>query len=220
MGKKRTEIIRTERMDELAEIIGKKEYIQKYSYGFTLLEMAIGQFDKECEKNLGRSLIDTVQCRIKSARSIAEKLEKKGHEISYANAVRYLSDLAGVRVVCAFRDDVYAVDHFLRHRPSISVVKRKDYIKHPKDSGYQSIHLIAEMDYPLGSQEEKVRIEVQIRTVAMNYWAKLDHQLCYKTEGKTDMDIAGIRQELRSYAEEIAQIDERMLALRKRIEAI
>ncbi len=221
MGIQKQQRIRAERIDELAQGISAENYIQKYSYGITILESIVAGYNKNCEKLLGRSLVDTVIYRLKSAESIADKLEKKGYEITLVNAENYLNDLAGIRVVCSFCDDVYRVDEFLRSRKDITICRRKDYILNPKESGYRSIHLIVDMDYPLGSTGEKVRMEVQIRTVAMNYWAKLDHQLCYKCEGKKRrQNVEQIRCELRSYAEEITAIDEKMLALRERIEAI
>lgn len=221
MGIQKQQRIRAERIDELAQGISAENYIQKYSYGITILESIVAGYNKNCEKLLGRSLVDTVIYRLKSAESIADKLEKKGYEISLVNAENYLNDLAGIRVVCSFCDDVYRVDEFLRSRKDMVICKRKDYIMSPKESGYRSIHLIVDMDYPLGKAGETVRIEVQIRTVAMNYWAKLEHQLCYKSEGKRKrQSIEQIRGELRNYAEEIASVDEKMLNLRKRIEAI
>nr|MBQ8252824.1 GTP pyrophosphokinase [Lachnospiraceae bacterium] len=221
MRSQRELAIRDERIRELAENISTKQFVQKYSYGITILESMITGYSKSCEQTMGRSLVDSVLYRLKTAESIADKLEKKGYEISFTNAIEQLSDLAGVRVVCSFCDDVYRMDEFLRQRKDVTVYRRKDYIRHPKESGYRSVHLIVDIDYPLGRTGEKVRLEVQIRTVAMNYWAKLDHQLCYKTEDKRNRHgIGQIRQELRSYAEEICDIDKKMLALRKRIEEI
>ena len=221
MGNQKQQLIRAERVRELAENISAEQFVQKYSYGITILESMITGYSRKCDQKLGRSIVDTVVYRLKTAESIADKLEKKGYEISLTNAVKQLSDLAGVRVICSFCDDVYRMDEFLCKRKDIVVCRRKDYIQNPKESGYRSIHLIVEMDYPLGVSGEKVRLEVQIRTVAMNYWAKLDHQLCYKSEGKRNRrNIEQIRQELCAYAEEISGIDEKMLNLRKRIEEI
>lgn len=224
MGKKKEEMLRTERVEELREIIEGKEYIQKYSYGISVVEAIVKKYNRDYKREHGRSIVDTIISRMKDAESIGDKLEQKGYEISYTNALHRLNDLAGIRIVCSFCDDVYRVARHLEDNGELVVLKRKDYIKKPKASGYQSIHLIVEVDYPLGRPGEKVRMEVQIRTVAMNYWAKLDHQLCYKTEKKKKSDTAKeqqeIRQELKIYAEEIAEIDRKMLALRKRIETI
>lgn len=224
MGKKKDEMIRAERIEELRGIIERKEYIQKYSYGISVVEALVKQYNRDYRRENGRILVDTIISRIKKAESIADKLEQKGYEISYTNAVHRLNDLVGIRIICSFCDDVYRVARHLENSPELTIVKYKDYINKPKASGYQSIHLIMEVDYPLGRPGEKVRIEVQIRTVAMNYWAKLEHQLCYKTEKKkkpeTDKIRQEIRQELRVYAEEIAEIDKKMLAMRKRIESI
>ena len=109
---------------------------------------------------------------------------------------------------------------YLIEHPQLTIIKTKDYIKKPKASGYQSVHLIVGMPYPYGEENETVRAEIQIRTVAMNYWAKLDHQLCYKQEKSTPQETEQVRRELLSYAQEIARIDKKMLALRKKIEAM
>lgn len=220
MGKKKEDFIRNERIAELAECFAEPAFIQKQSYGISVLETIMKQYNKKQELMQGRRIIDTITSRVKSPESVAGKLERKGYEISYTNAVHRLNDLAGVRVVCTFRDDVYLIEEYLEQRNDITVIKSKDYIKKPKASGYQSIHLIVDVDYPLGIVAEKVRVEVQIRTVAMNYWAKLDHQLCYKQVKEENQETEDIRRELKSYADEIARIDKKMLGLRKRIEAI
>lgn len=220
MGKRNDDEQYAERLAELSELLGEPSFIQKCSYGMTMLETWVAEYNKRFEQLHGRSAVDSVSSRIKSAESVAGKLERKGYEISYTNAVHRLNDLAGIRVVCSFRDDVYSMADYLMQCPKLKIVKVKDYIKKPKSSGYQSIHLIVDVDYPLGWDGETVRVEIQIRTVAMNYWAKLDHQLCYKAGEKRSGEIAGIRQELRRYAEEIAKIDQKMLVLRKKIEAL
>ena len=124
-------------------------------------------------------------------------------------------------LLCPFSPEgiANAVEYLIEH-PQLTIIKTKDYIKKPKASGYQSVHLIVDMPYPYGEENETVRAEIQIRTVAMNYWAKLDHQLCYKQEKSTPQETEQVRRELLSYAQEIARIDKKMLALRKKIEAM
>jgi putative GTP pyrophosphokinase len=185
-----------------------------------MIEGMITKYNSTFEQMQERRLVDTMCFRMKTAESVAYKLERRGLEISYRNAVQYLNDLAGIRIVCSFCDDVYRVEKFLTERPELMIVKEKDYIKQPKASGYQSVHLIADMEYPFGTGGETVRVEIQICTAAMNYWAKLDHQLCYKCEKRGKGETAGIRRELCEYAQEIADIDKKMLALRKKIEAV
>ena len=147
--------------------------------------------------------------------------------MSWESAGNKLNDLAGIRVVCSFQDDVYRMAGRLQKNKNFILVKTKDYIRKPKASGYQSIHII--VDVPLAVTEEnvtkeinleeseKVRVEIQLRTVAMNFWAKLDHQLCYKKDTKGAEKIG---KALKAYSEEIARIDKKMLKLRKKIEEI
>ena len=210
MGKSKNAKQNREGLAELTKAFAEPEYIRKQSYAIATVESLIRQYEQR--KGAKHKVIDSVSERIKTAASAAEKLERKGYEISYEQAVQRLNDLAGVRIVCSFRDEVYQVAEYLIERP--------DYIKKPKASGYQSVHLIVDMPYPYGEENETVRAEIQIRTVAMNYWAKLDHQLCYKQEKSTPQETEQVRRELLSYAQEIARIDKKMLALRKRIEAM
>lgn len=218
MGKSKNAKQNREGLVELTKAFAEPEYIRKQSYAIATVESLIRQYEQR--KGAKHKVIDSVSERIKTAASAAEKLERKGYEISYEQAVQRLNDLAGVRIVCSFRDEVYQVAEYLIEHPQLTIIKTKDYIKKPKASGYQSVHLIVDMPYPYGEENETVRAEIQIRTVAMNYWAKLDHQLCYKQEKSTPQETEQVRRELLSYAQEIARIDKKMLALRKRIEAM
>ncbi len=168
-----------EQTEKLAEAINKEEYVYRYMCGVRRLKGMIDQFNNECKRQSGRSPVSMVFYRMKSAESIAGKLKKKGYEITAENAEKYLNDLAGVRVVCASGEDVYLVDEFLRAQKELRIVKRKDYIKKPKASGYQSIHLIAEL-----MTTESIRLEIQIRTMEMHFWAEEDHHLFYKADEK------------------------------------
>ena len=154
---------------------------------------------------------------MKSAESICKKLEKKKLEVSFLAAAEKLNDIAGVRAVCFFCDDIYCVAEALRKQPDIRVIKEKDYVKRPKKSGYQSLHLIVEVDLSYNNDTEKIRVEIQLRSFAMDYWAQLDNQMCYK---KSAGEIEAIEREIRNYSAVMAEMDNRMLELRKRIEAV
>lgn len=177
--------------NELSEMINGEAYKEKYMYGISYLKNVIEAYGRECVYVQGSSPVEMVDFRIKTAGSIADKLGKKGYGISCENAIHCLSDLAGVRVVCFSEKDIYALEEYLCKRDDISIVRRKDYIKMPKANGYQSLHLITEMDYPAREQTqsaaagdppegEKVRVEVQLRTSAMHRWAEIDHKMRYK----------------------------------------
>lgn len=161
-----------------------------------------------------RNIIEYSTSRIKSPESIVEKLHRKNRDVSLNKALETLRDLAGIRVVCSFQDDVYKVAGAIKNLPGYELVKEKNYIAKPKSSGYRSIHLILKSTNTTSNIQY---IEVQIRSAAMNYWAILEHQLCYKNEKKGAQKI---RQELKGCAIDIAKIDKKMLKLRKEIEKI
>ena len=172
--------------------------------------------NQELSGRYRREVIDSVIFRTKSAESIKKKLVKKGLPVEVESVEAQLHDLTGVRITCAFLDDVYRIAERLEHNRHFTVVRVKDYIKNPKSSGYQSLHMI--MEIPVGDGSESIRVEVQIRTVAMNFWAKLDHQLAYKIAENEETEK--IRRELKFHAEEIARIDRKLLKIRKKIEKL
>ena len=169
--------------------------------------------NRELSGRYKRDVIDSVIFRTKSAESIKKKLIRKGLPVNVENVEECLHDLTGVRITCTFLDDVYKIAERLENNHHFTVIRVKDYIKEPKASGYQSVHMI--LLVPV-SGEESIRVEVQIRTVGMNYWAKLDHQLSYKAGENEEMEK--IRRDLKFHAEEIARIDRRLLKIRTKIE--
>ena len=189
----------------------------KYQYAIDLLQAKLRLINAELTEIHNRPVIRNMSERIKTADSIKKKLIKKGREVSYDVAVNSLNDIAGVRVVCYFCDDIYRVADALKRQMDISLVKEKDYVKAPKKSGYQSMHLILAVPVVYNEETEKVRVEVQIRSFAMDYWAELDSQMCYK---KSAGEIDNIERESRNYSDVIAKVDNQMLELRKMVEKI
>lgn len=183
----------------------------------------IQEIDERLSRKHGRKMMENVTFRVKSPESIVKKLHRKRRAVSLASAVGTLRDMAGIRIVCSFQDDVYRVADALGKLPGYMLVKEKNYIARPKASGYRSIHLILKPVKPADEEGKKAAgervacVEIQIRSVAMNYWAILDYQLCYKNEKK---GAEKIRWELKEYAVEIAKIDRKMLKLRREIEKI
>ena len=158
-----------------------------------------------------------IKSRVKKPLSIVEKLHRKNLPITLDSMVNYLDDVAGIRVICSFVDDIYAVARMLVSQDDIRVIAVKDYIENPKENGYRSYHLIVEVPVFFSDQKKDMRVEVQIRTIAMDFWASLDHQLKYK---KDIGDAAGsIGAELKKCADVIAKTDRHMLVIRKSIEA-
>ena len=179
------------------------------------IEYVIDQVDiinQELSRRYRREVVDSVVSRTKSAESIKNKLIRKGFPVDVKHVEERLHDLTGVRISCTYLDDVYKVLERLEKNSHFSVIRIKDYIKEPKTSGYRSIHMI--LYVPVG--DDGIRVEVQIRTTGMNYWAKLDHQLSYKAEENEEMEK--IKRDLKFYAEEISRIDRKLLKIRTKIE--
>ncbi|MDO5416669.1 MAG: GTP pyrophosphokinase family protein [Lachnospiraceae bacterium] len=163
-----------------------------------------------------RNPIEMIKSRIKKPESIVEKLHRRGLPITLESVVDNLDDVAGIRVICSFVDDIYEVADMLIRQDDIHVIAIKDYIKNPKKNGYRSYHMIIEIPVFFSDRKKPMRVEVQIRTIAMDFWASLDHQLKYKKEFGDGPEIS---LELKKCADVIAQTDEKMLDIRKRIEA-
>lgn len=163
-----------------------------------------------------RNPIEMIKSRVKKPMSIVEKLQRKGLPISLEAMVDNLDDVAGIRVICSFVDDIYDVADMLVRQDDIKVIAVKDYIKHPKENGYRSYHMIIEIPVFFSDRKKPMRVEVQIRTIAMDFWASLDHQLKYKKEVINEEEIS---EELRQCAEVIAQTDQKMYEIRQKIES-
>lgn len=163
-----------------------------------------------------RNPIEMIKSRVKKPMSILEKLQRRGFEVSLESMQANLDDVAGIRIICSFVDDIYEVAEMLVRQDDVRVIAVKDYIKNPKPNGYRSYHLIIEVPVFFSECKRNMRVEVQIRTIAMDFWASLDHQLKYKKSLSDDSEIS---RELRECADVIAQTDEKMLAIRKKIEA-
>ncbi|MGM9972900.1 MAG: GTP pyrophosphokinase family protein [Clostridiaceae bacterium] len=163
--------------------------------------------DDEFKLKYSRNPIHDIQCRLKSLESIIKKLERKGHEISIESAKKNLFDIAGVRVVCSYIEDIYIVADLLKAQDDIILVRETDYIQNPKPNGYRSLHLVVKIPVFFSDRKELVPVEIQIRTMAMDFWASLEHQLRYKSSGHIPSSIV---QELKECAETIASTDLKM----------
>lgn len=162
-----------------------------------------------------RNPFETIKTRIKKPMSIINKLRKDGYDVTLDNIQKCLNDVAGIRVICSFPDDIYKLADYLAEQDDIRVIERKDYIANPKPNGYRSLHLIIEIPIFLTEEKKYMRVEVQFRTIAMDFWASLEHKLKYKKE----IDNAeSISNELFYCAELINQLDCRMQQIREKIE--
>jgi putative GTP pyrophosphokinase len=154
-----------------------------------------------------RNPIHQIKARVKTPLSIVKKLSRHGFELSVESARVNLTDIAGVRVICSYIDDIYLISDLLTSQDDIEVIRRSDYIKKPKPNGYRSLHLIVTVPVFLSESTELVKVEVQIRTIAMDFWASLEHELSYKLpRGKTK----SVTKELKNCADIISNIDQRM----------
>ena len=162
-----------------------------------------------------RNPINSIQTRLKSTASIIEKLVKQNKSIDIDSVEENIHDIAGVRVICSYIDDVYLVAEALLKQDDITLVTRKDYIENPKANGYRSLHLIVKVPVFLSERRLEMEVEVQLRTIAMDFWASLEHQLHYKTnfDGKD-----ALADELRKCAETISQTDNEMMKIRSKVE--
>ena len=164
-----------------------------------------------------RNFIQMKTWRLKSYDSVCKKMQKKGLDLNFDLALEKINDLIGVRAVCAYVDDIYKVADLIEKQQDIHILKIKDYVQQPKKSGYQSLHLILEIAIPFQKENQWIKLELQLRTAAMDYWANLDHQLRYKRGQK---QTAVINEELQQCASVITQLDQKMLDIRKKIDKI
>lgn len=164
-----------------------------------------------------RNFIQMKNWRLKSYDSVCKKMQKKGLDLNFDLALEKINDLIGVRAVCAYVDDIYKVADLIEKQQDIHILKIKDYVQQPKKSGYQSLHLILEIAIPFQKENQWIKLELQLRTAAMDYWANLDHQLRYKRGQK---QAAVINEELQQCASVITQLDQKMLDIRKKIDKI
>ena len=167
--------------------------------------------DDEFQVRYDYNPIHHMECRLKSPRSLFEKLERKGLEIEIAS-IYQITDMAGIRVICNYIDDVYAVASLLLKQDDIKLIRRRDYIKEPKESGYRSLHLVVEIPVCLSDKTEMVPVEIQLRTIAMDTWASLEHELKYKRSGGITPEM---EEELKDCANAMAEVDRRMEEIHK-----
>ena len=169
----------------------------------TKLEVLDDEFSVENNRNP----ISFIKTRIKKPNSIYDKLQKMGYEFTTENIQTYLNDVAGVRIVCAFIDDIYMISDLITQQDDIKVIEIKDYIKNPKSNGYRSYHMIVEIPVFFTEGKFPMRAEIQIRTIGMDFWASVDHQLRYKKTIGADKDIESIEAELLKCAQTVSETD-------------
>ena len=206
-------------LPEEAEILFQQgsrfeEVLMMYGCAVREVRTKLEVLNDELSVRYNRNPIEFIKTRIKKPLSIVNKMKKRGLEISIDSMMENLNDVAGVRVICCFIDDIYDVARWLASQDDIRLLQVKDYIKNPKPNGYRSLHLIVEIPVFFSKGKQLMRVEVQIRTIAMDFWASLDHQLRYK---KDVPDSEKIMEELKECADVIAETDSRMQQIREKI---
>ena len=191
------------------------EMMMQYECAVRELETKLNVLNDEFSTVYNYNPIETIKTRVKELMSILGKMEKKGIPPTVENIENTLNDIAGVRVICSFPEDIYAIADILTNQDDIVLIKRKDYITNPKPNGYRSLHLIVEIPIFLSTGKKMMRAEIQFRTIAMDFWASLDHKLKYKHDVKHPEEIAEM---LKACAESINELDYRMQEIHNRIE--
>ncbi len=171
--------------------------------------------DEEFQCRYDHNPIHHMESRLKTPRSIVGKLRRREAEVSADSARRNLTDIAGIRVICCYIEDVYRISDLLLHQDDVTLIRKSDYIKQPKENGYRSLHLVVQIPVYLSDRTERVPVEVQIRTEAMDFWASLEHQMRYKSTKPVSPDL---QKQLRECAESLAEIDIKMQRIYKHLQ--
>lgn len=158
--------------------------------------------------------IEHIKSRLKTPESIVKKLKRGGHEVTIPNMMEYLNDVAGIRIICSFNSDIYQIADMIASQSDITVLHVKDYIKNPKTNGYKSYHMVVTIPIYLSGGPVETKVEIQIRTVGMDFWASLEHKIYYKFEGHAP---AHLEEELKACADVVDVLDDKMASLNQEI---
>ena len=195
-------------MGEFSSIASQYEHIMFfYESGIQQIVAKLQILNNEFKNNNERNPIENIKSRVKSMESIIDKMQRKGIPLTMNSMAKEIKDIACVRVICPFISDVYQVANMLVNQQDVDLVTVKDYIKKPKENGYRSLHMIVMVDVYFSDHKDRVPIEIQFRTIAMNFWASTEHQLRYK---KDRVFTEKMQQELKKCADIMAEADDKM----------
>ena len=198
-------------------LVGYRELLMMYTCALKEVQTKFEVLDTEFRVRYQRNPISSFSTRLKHTNSIMAKLDRYGYRFSLENVEKYIHDAAGIRVICSYIDDIYEIADALLRQDDISLITRKDYIINPKPNGYRSLHLIVEVPVFFANYKKYMKVEVQIRTIAMDFWASLEHQLKYKQNIPNQQAIV---EQLKECADVIALTDQKMIGIRQQIEAV
>ena len=182
-----------------------------YQSALKQLELQMSIIKEEFKLMYNYDLIDHIDTRIKEPKSIVKKMEKKKYEKTYLNLIEKVNDIAGMRIVCTLKDDIFFIKDLVKQIPDIHILKEKDYVTNPKPSGYSSYHMIVEIPVKLSQNTIYVKCEIQIRTLAMDFWASFEHKVKYKTDQEVNKKAS---KELVNCAKMISKFDDKMISLK------
>jgi len=197
-------------------ILPYRQLMSYYRCAIMEIETKFKVLNEQFSLQYDRNPIETIKSRLKSQESIIDKLRRKNYPFTFQSIEENIKDVAGVRIVCSFPEDIYRLADCLLEQDDIVLIERKDYIKNPKKSGYRSLHLIVEVPIFLADEKRMMKVEVQLRTIAMDFWASLEHKVRYKKDIPKD-EAEQLAQELAECAEISAQLDIRMEQIKNRI---
>ena len=207
----------------MARMMGTLEKLKRlmsyYRCAIMEIETKFRVLDEQFSRRHERNPIDTIKSRLKSPESILEKLNRRGYPKTLSSVESNLTDIAGVRVICSFKDDIYMLADCLLKQDDVKLIAAKDYIKNPKPNGYRSLHLIVETPIYLQDGKRQMKAEVQLRTIAMEFWANLEHKLRYKKNLPPELAAATAKR-LYDCAERSALLDDEMQRVRAAIEGV
>lgn len=203
-------------LDAESQIANWQEVMLVYNAALKQINTKLEILNDEFQHVHQYNPIEHIKSRIKTPESIVKKLRRYGYESTIENMVKYVNDIAGIRVICSFSSDIYQIAEMIRLQNDIHVVAVKDYIRRPKASGYKSYHMLVTVPVFLSDRTMEVKVEIQIRTVAMDFWASLEHKIYYKFEGDAPDYIS---RELRECAQMVSELDDKMLSLNEAIQA-
>lgn len=192
------------------------EFMMYYDSALSIVRSKVEALDKEFEVKHQRNPVENIKSRLKKPSSIIEKLQREGYEITLENARKYVTDIAGIRIICTFTKDIIHIANLLMNQDDVKTILLKDYINHPKPNGYRSLHLIVEVPVFLSTGRKNVTVEIQIRTVAMDFWACIEHKINYK---KNIPNKEVISERLHEIALQITNIDLEMQSIDEKITA-
>lgn len=191
-----------------------KELMAYYQCALMEVETKFRVLNEQFSLAHDRNPIESIKTRVKSLESITEKLNRRNLPFSTQSIEENLTDIAGIRIICSFREDIYFLADCLLEQDDITLIQRKDYIENPKENGYRSLHLIVEVPIFLEHKKKMMKVEVQLRTIAMDFWASLEHKIYYKFEGNAPEYIS---KDLQECAKMVSELDDKMLSLNEAI---